>query len=176
MTASRLAIRELGLDDEYFGHLAPAHHDAIRSITGGSWLSLDVALAHYRAADALGLPSETQRAMGRNVAGRLQDSYAGAIIRSLRAANALTPRSGMTRFPTAWAWLVRGGDSRVYELGPKDLRVEFLGLPLAQIAYVREGWAGMFEGTLSLVARSVFVNELPRLRAPDRCAYAISWA
>lgn len=175
VATSRLAIRAMGRDDDYFAHLDPAHKEAIVNVSGVGWLPIDVAYAHYGAAEALGLTPEEQREMGRQVAVRLRDSYAGSIIRSLRAIRALSPHSVLSRFPVAWERLVQGGGARVYELGPKEIRVECLRTRIAGYGYVREGWAGMFEGTLSLVSRSVHVTELPAFRGPDRCAYLVAW-
>ena len=131
--------------------------------------------AHYAAADALGVSAKAQRDIGRQVADRLRESYAGAIIRSLRLVGALTPHAVLSRFPSAWERLVQGGGARVFEVGPKEIRVECLRTDIAQFRYVREGWAGMFEGTLALVSRSLHVTELPGHRGPDRCAYLIAW-
>lgn len=175
VATSRLSIRALGRDDDYFALLDPQHHAAIREITGVGWLPIDAADAHYRAADRLGLSPAEQRAIGRNVAHRLRDSYAGSIIRSLRVVGALSPHSVLSRLPVAWERLVRGGGARVFELGPKEMRVECLKTSIAQYGYVREGWAGMFEGTLELVARTVHVTELPEHRGLDRCGYRIAW-
>jgi uncharacterized protein (TIGR02265 family) len=175
IATSRLAIRALGRDDDYFALLDPRHHVTIREISGVGWLPIDVADAHYRAADGLGLGRAEQRDLGRQVAHRLRDSYAGSIIRSLRAVGALSPHSVLSRFPIAWERLVQGGGARVIELGPKDIRVECLATSIAQYRYVREGWAGMFEGTLELVARTVHVVELAEHRSPSGCGYRVSW-
>ncbi len=175
IATSRLAIRSLGHDEAYFALLDPVHRAAITSITGIGWVPIETAHAHYAAADGLGLSAERQRDIGRQVAHRLRESYAGAIIRSLRLIGALTPREVLERFPTAWERLVQGGGARVFELGPKEIRIECLRTDIAQFGYVREGWAGMFEGTLSLVSRSLHVTELPSYRGPDRCGYLIAW-
>ncbi len=45
----------------------------------------------------------------------------------------------------------------MYKRGPKDALVEIHGVPIARFAYVRSGWAGMFESTLELVAQKVYV-------------------
>ena len=175
VATSRLAIRAMGRDEDYFGHLDPQHREAVVNISGVGWVPMDVAYAHYGAADALGLSPEEQREIGRQVAVRLRDSYAGSIIRSLRAIRALSPHSVLSRFPIAWERLVQGGGARAVELGPKEIRVECTRTRIAGYGYVRQGWAGMFEGTLSLVSKSVHVTELPAYRGPDRCGYLIAW-
>lgn len=175
IASSRLAIRAMGRDEDYFARLPAEHHPAIQEISGVGWAPIDLADAHYAAADGLGLASVEQREIGRQVAYRLRDSYAGSIIRSLRAIGALGPYAVLSRFPTAWGRLVQGGGARVFELGPKEMRIECLKTRIARHGYVREGWAGMFEGTLALVSTAVHVVELPEHRGPDRCAYRVSW-
>lgn len=172
---SRMTLRTLGREDDYFELLAPQHRDAIRELSGVGWLPIDVADAHYAAADALGLTGEAQRDIGRQVAHRLRDSYAGSIVRSLRVIGALGPHAFLSRFPTAWERLVQGGAARVYELGPKEVRIECLRTLIARHPYVREGWAGMIEGSVALVSRSVHVAVLPEHRGQDRCAFRVSW-
>lgn len=175
VAASRLAIQSIGRDDDYFAQLEPAHRQAIRELSGVGWVDIAIADAHYRAADGLRLTPSEQRAIGRRVAERLRDSYAGAILRSLKAVGALSPYTALSRFPLAWSRLVQGGGARVYELAPHEIRVDFLRTSIARYGYVREGWAGMFEGTLSLVSDTLYVTELPELRGSDRCAFRVGW-
>lgn len=175
IATSRLTIRGLGRDADYFAKLDVAHYAAIRELSGVGWVPIDVADAHYAAADALGLDAAQQREIGRQVAHRLRDSYAGSILRSLRVLGALSPHAFLSRFPTAWSRLVQGGGARVVELGPKELRLECLRTRIARHPYVREGWAGMIEGTTGLLSKTVYVVELPDFRGNDRCAYRVSW-
>lgn len=176
VAASRLAIHGLGLDDAYFRALAPERHVAIRELAGVGWLAIDVADAHYAAADALGLDAAMQRAIGAQVAERLRESYAGTILRSLRAIGALSPMTILERFPIAWPRLVQRGGVRVVELAPRRLQIECLGTSIARYRYVREGWAGMLEGTLELVSNEAHVDERPELRGDDRCGFHVSWS
>mgnify|MGYP003429131795 FL=1 len=80
------------------------------------------------------------------------------------------------RCPTLMSRLVKGGACAVYKLGPKDARIELHGVPIARYAYVRAGWAGMIEGTLSMVARGVTVRDRSRINSDTIAAFGVSWS
>lgn len=177
LASSVQGVKDRGLNESYFAELPAEHHDAIRGLVPSTWLPLEVAQAHYRAVDRLPLTSADHWAMGRRVAERVQHSWVGTIVRGLKASGAVTPVQVLERFQNAWDRLMDGGGaSRVVQTGPKDIRVECYGIPLAEGNYFRAAWCGMFESTLGLVARKVFVRELVRYRSPTSCGFAISWA
>lgn len=168
-------VRDRGLNDAYFSFLEPELHDAIRGLVPSTWIPVDVALGHYRSIDQLDLTGADHWAMGRVVAERVQHGWAGTVIRGLKASGAVTPVQVLGRFPTAWDRLFQGGASAVVQTGPKDIRVEAYGMPMSRGVYFRNAWSGMFESTLELVARKVYVRELPNHRSDTTCAFAISW-
>lgn len=175
LASSLQGVRERGLQDTYFEALDSQHHDTIREMVAATWLPVEVAMAHYEAVDALGLSARAQWTMGRRVAERVQHGWAGTVVRALKASGAVTPLRVLGRFPSGWERLMDGGATAVYQTGPKDLRVEGHGVPMAPGTYFRNAFGGMFESTLELVARTVYVSELPRYRGPTTCAYSISW-
>src|SRR3954470_3313458 len=67
LTSSLRALRERQLLDPYFAHLPRSLHETVRASVAGTWLPIDVALAHYEACDSLKLPLSEQLAMGREV-------------------------------------------------------------------------------------------------------------
>ena len=75
--SSLSAARELGLESRYFEALNPAHVDTIRELVVSSWVPADVVTAHYEAMNSLGLRREQQVEIGRRVADRVQNSWAG---------------------------------------------------------------------------------------------------
>ena len=168
-------IYERGRREDYFAALPPELHEAIRGLVASTWLPMDVALAHYEAVHTLGFTVEEQREMGRRVAARVQHGWAGTIIRGLRATGAVTPLRALPRFHQAWDRLIRGGGGAVYQVGPKDARIECHGFPLARVAYVRNAWTGMIESTLELLVRKCYAKEILRLRGPEKLAYHVSW-
>ncbi len=175
LASSTQGVRERGLQQEYFEALDPRYHEAIRGLVPGTWLPVELAAAHYAAIDTLGLAPEQQWDMGRRVAERVQHSWVGTVIRGLKASGAVTPVQVLTRFQNAWDRLFEGGGSEVVQTAPKDIRVEAHGMHLAPGAYFKNAWCGMFESTLELVAKKVYVRQLARYEGPTTCAFDISW-
>lgn len=177
LASSVQGVRERGLTETYFEELPAEHHDAIRGLVASTWIPIEVAEAHYAAIDRLPLNAGDHWAMGRRVAERVQHGWVGTVVRGLKASGTVTPANVLARFQQGWDRLMDGGGaSRVVQTGPKDIQIECYGIPLATSTYFRHAWCGMFESTLELVARKVFVRELVRYRSPTSCAFAISWA
>ena len=175
LAGSIQSARALGQWDRYLELLEPAYHAAIRELMVASWVPVDVAFAHYNAMDRLDLPTSQQIDNGRKVAEKVQNTYVGTILRGLKSSGTVSPMGILERFQLAWARVIRGGDSAVFRTGPKDVRVECVSMPLANIAYFRNGWQGMFESSLGLVTRRVFVRQDARFQREDQVAFLVSW-
>lgn len=175
LAGSLRALNESHKKERYDEVLDPDYRHAILNLVVASWVPVDVAVAHYRAMDAVGYTPEQQVDNGRLVAQRIQNTYVGTIIRGLKASGTVSVWALLERFPIAWGRLMEGGASAVYRLGPKEARVECHGVPFANIAYFRAGWEGMFESTIELVTRKVYTRQLPNLQTSSVIAYRISW-
>jgi hypothetical protein len=132
-------------------------------------------MAHYAAADALGLSVQEQFDNGREVAERIQNSMLGTLVRAARGAG-LTPWTGLDQFQRLWDRLLRGGAGAVYRLGPKEARVEAHGVPLIQFAYFRNAWRGMFAGSGALFCNRIFVTEIAGYLRERVFAVRLAWA
>jgi hypothetical protein len=176
VAASLMSLRSLGHLDAYLQHLPVTLHDTILQTVAGTWLPLEVGVAHYRAADALGLTVEQQLAVGREVADRVQKSVLGTLVRMAKGAG-VTPWMGLEYAPKLWVRVLQGGGVALYRLGPKEARIEFHGAPeLAQIDYFRNGFRGMFQGSGQLFAGKIYVHDLPKLTARKIVGFQVSWA
>jgi hypothetical protein len=140
--------------DAYFAALPPEHAPRPRELVAGQWLPMSVGLAHYAAIERIGLSAQQARENGRRVARSVQNTYLATLIRTL--SSGVTLWSVLPRLPSFLSRLVDGGACAVYKNGPKDARIEIHGVPVARFAYVRLGWAGMFESSLELVTRKVY--------------------
>lgn len=173
LLSSFRAIDALGRRDDYFLALPIEYHDTIEALVSGQWTDMRVAMAHYGAIESLGLSREQAYKNGRQVAERIQQSLVATIARTLTAG--ATPWTALGRFQSMWDRLLVGGDGAVYKLGPKDARVECLGIPLARFEYVTYGWAGMFASTLELITPRVHVEVDRALSTADSIVYRVSW-
>ncbi|MBL8719432.1 MAG: hypothetical protein JNL79_25820 [Myxococcales bacterium] len=175
VSASLLALRERGLSDAYYKHLPPELHMTVQTIVAGSWVPIDLAVAHYRAVDALGLAAAEQVAIGSDVGVRVQASLLGVIFRLAKGGGA-TPWTALSIYPKLRERIFRGSDTRIVRIGPKDARVENFGIPLVAIPYFRNAWRGMVIAGLGLFCRRVIVTELTSPHPSNTFVYKASWA
>ncbi|HEY6877745.1 MAG TPA: hypothetical protein VI299_06980 [Polyangiales bacterium] len=173
LISSLAALEAHGLRDAYFAALSPGHHATMRELVAGQWHSMEVGLAHYGAVESLGIPAAIARANGRRVAEAVQHSHFATIVRAL--GDCVSFWAVLPRVPAFIARNVQGGECAIFKLGPKDARIELHGIPIACYAYVRSGWAGMFESTLGLLKRKVIVRELAKQRRMTVASFEISW-
>jgi hypothetical protein len=173
LISSLRTLRSLGLADAYFGELPVEHHPAIRDLITGVWLPMELGVAHYAAVERLRLSPEQARETGRRVAQSVQNSYFATLVRTL--GSGVTLWSVLPRLPSFLARLVNGGACAVHKEGPKDARIEIHGVPIARFSYVRLGWAGMFESTLELLARRVYVRDVSAPRTLSVATFTIAW-
>jgi hypothetical protein len=173
LQSSLAAIDRLGLRDQYFANLPVEHHEAVKNIVIGTWIPIDVGLAHYDAINRLGLSSDQAHANGKLIADRVQSSFGKTVFRSL--GNAVSPLGALERTPAFFERMMKGGGVAIDQMGPKDARVEIHGSQMGQFSYVRHAWAGMFEGTLGLLTRKVYAREVTPRGQGDLVVIAISW-
>lgn len=172
LQSSLSAIDRLGLSEQYFAKLSQEDANALRSLVVGQWNPMSLALTHYGAIDSLGISPKQAKANGRIVAEKVQGGFAGIVFRGL--GTAVSPLHALVRAPTFFARLVEGGAVGLEQRGPKDARIEVIGIPIGRYDYVREGWAGMFEATLGLLTYKTFVrNSSPR--GGERVILDFSW-
>jgi hypothetical protein len=167
------ALRALNLEAAYFTQLPAEHHAAMNTLIAAQWLPMSLGIAHYAAIERLHLSADQARDNGRRVAQNVQNSHFATLVRTL--GNGVTLWSILPRLPSFLARLVNGGACAVYKDGPKDAHIEIHGVPIARFTYVRLGWAGMFESSLELIARKVYVRDVSPPRTASMAAYALSW-
>jgi len=175
LASSILALREMGHFDAYLTKLPHDYHAPVLESVAGSWLPIAVAVAHYSAADALGLTAREQFEIGRSVAERVQNTALGTLLRVAKTAG-VTPWVGLGHFQRLWDRLLRGGAGSVVRLGPKEARVEIHGVALVDIPYFRNGWRGMFAGSGELFCSKIYVTEITTRTTPSSMSLRVAWA
>jgi hypothetical protein len=174
LSASLLAIRERGLFETYLRELPREHHEFVHGLVAGAWVPIELGMVHYAALDRIGLTHTDQYEIGVAVGTRLQHSVVGTAMRLVGDAGA-TPWTALKQVPRLWSRVLDGGAVSVYELGPKDARIEFHRVPLARFAYCRNGWRGMVAGVLTLICRKIFVTEVPEMSDQNRFVMHAAW-
>lgn len=173
LVSSQNAIRQRRRYDDYLAKLPDRHRETLETLVVGSWVPIDVAIAHYEACDALGFMAQEQIDIGRDVTKTLNNTLLSTALRLVTTSATLwTTLAQMNRL---WERMFVGGGVQVWKLGPKECRVELLGCRLAHIPYFRAGLQGVFIGIASHLTTKVYVNEVPRLNGPTTIVYRGSW-
>jgi hypothetical protein len=154
LLSSIAALRARGLEEAYFAQLPSELHHCMRSLVAGTWLDLDVAIAHYGACRRLDLTKDQIEDNGREVGRRVQLTVLHTLTRLATGAG-VTPWTVIPLFPTLTARMWQGGGSTVDKVGPKDVIIEVVQNPLMSNSYFRNSYRGVIAGALELRGGSV---------------------
>jgi hypothetical protein len=168
-------MRATGHYDSYVAQLAPADRDTLLAAVPATWLPVAIAAAHYRACDALGLPSSDAASRGRAALERLGGLVYGTAVQMAKQAGA-TPWIVLPALQRFWSRAYDGGGIAVYKLGPKDARIDLVACALCQVPYYRHALRGLLEGLTSLFAGKLYLREARQPAGPDSASYRAQWA
>jgi hypothetical protein len=175
LLCSGIAVfRTRGLFDRYVANLAPAPRDALLGAIAGTWLPIDVAMAHFAAVEALGLSPDEAFAIGASSGERIQKSVLQTLVRLAAGAGA-NPWTVFFTYPRLWERIFDGGGFAIKRLGPKEAELDIRMLPMSRYAYFRHAFAGANYVGLGLFARKVYVNVLAKRSTDTSCAMRVSW-
>ena len=148
--SSRRALTERGLFARYSERLAPADRTILDNIIAGRWVPIDVALSHYRAIEALALPTSEQVALGGAVGNQIQGTLVATLLRMAQGLG-LTPWTGVQQYARIWDRLFLGGDLLVEKIGEREAAVTMYNLSLLEVPYFRVALRGLQESGLSAI-------------------------
>jgi hypothetical protein len=161
--------------DRYLENLPRAYHEPILQSIAGTWLPVDICVAHYKAIDALGLAVTEQVQLGKEAIQRLQKTIFSMAFHAVREAG-VTPFRILRSLPSAWDREWKGGGIAVWKVGPKDARVEIVGFPGCAIPYCRNGIRGIAMGMCELVCTKAYAQEIRGLTSSTTLGIRVSWA
>jgi hypothetical protein len=176
LLSSVQSLRKQGFFDRYAAASDPSLRETLVTTAAGVWVPMELALAHYRACEAMGLSQTEQVQLGREVGEHVQGSFIGVVARAARTVGA-TPWVALEPVARLWDRVFQGGAGpSVLQLGPKEGRVELVGLPLLDVPYFRHAYRGTFIVALELFCTKVYVSEhrgsLPRR---GEVTFRVSW-
>jgi hypothetical protein len=174
IASSIKALRKHELYDAYVQHLDPAHRDRVLGLSVSAWAPIAIAVAHYRACDALALDRATIEEIGGETGLSINQTVVSILVKLSREAGA-TPWNALARSNTLMARSWQGSRCGVFKLGPKEARFEWIGQPLAEIPYIRVGFAGFVRSIMMLFSTKAFVRELPAYCSATTLGYRCSW-
>jgi len=172
--ASIQTVRNRGLFDEYERALEPEHKDALLNAIAGTWIPLEVALAHYRACDTLGLAPEQQYINGRGTFDGARGTLLGTAVRMARGAG-ITPWNAFALSQRFWQRGLDGGAVGVVRVGPKDAQVTILECGLVASPYFRNGFRGLVASLIELFCVRAYVTER-KAKRPSSLEMRVQWA
>jgi hypothetical protein len=155
--------------------LEPAAAKVLAEAVVGLWIPLDVALAHYRACDALGLSPEAQASLGRGTNDRIKGVFYGTFLK-LVTESGVTPWTVMPHWQRFWNRVFDGGTVSIVKTGPKDARLEVGRCSLLESPYFRNALRGLVAGLTGLFCTRPYATEMRDGRSkPDRLVIRIQW-
>jgi len=170
-----VTFRQLAIFDAYAANLDATSRAALLSAPVGTWLPVELALAHFAAVDAIGLTTEQCFGIGATSTRRFGETLWGTALRMARAAAVVEPWNVLEMYDRMWRRGFDGGGFVVTRCGPKEALIELRAVPFARHRYFRDAVRGMHHALLSLFARTVYVNEAPRETHPEGFSMRISW-
>jgi hypothetical protein len=168
------ALRGLGLYDRFSAALEPGDRDALAAVTAGSWVPLDLVLAHYRALDALDLDEAAMKGVGFEVANAVHGSFLTTLIR-LAGKLGVSPWLALEQTYKLWVRSWEGGGVAVHRLGERLAEVTIVESPLCASRFYRTSMGGALSAAVAPFCRSPIVSELPGSRSPKSVAYRLAW-
>ncbi len=157
LASSLQSLRARGLFERYSALLVSEHRDTVLHCVAGEWLPVAVALAHYEACDALQLSVDEQLSLGRDVSRRTNETFLGLLVKMARGVG-VTPWAVLPKLDSLHQRVCRGSGVQVTRLGPKDAKVEIVGMTLLGIPYYRNAFMGIYEAGIGLFATKVQVR------------------
>jgi len=176
LTASFNAIKSQGHQERYLAALPPQYVTPITTGIASEWIPMEVALAHYRACDTLGLSTEETMTNGGSVVMNLQRTFIGSALKKAAVEAGVGPLFGLQKFASVYYRSMKGGGGRIVRVGPKDVRMEFVGQPLSSVRYFRVSYRGFIQAGCAFFARRAVVAELATYLSDTTCAYRVAWA
>jgi hypothetical protein len=174
LASSIRTVREAGHIDRYVQKIDASVYDVVRSAGVNDWIPASIAVAHYEALDRLELPPSEILSMGASAVRHGHGKPIGVIIK-------LTPLAGVTPFTLIalsgrlWRRIFDGGGITAFKLGPKEARIDYIGLPFAHIAYARIALRGTITGSLGMLGNKVYVREHAALSTAGTVSVRVSW-
>ncbi len=175
IVSSIQTLRTHGMFDAYLANLDATHRDALLSLIAGAWAPIELGLAHYRAAQRLGLDTSTIESIGAEVGERVNKSALAVVVKMSRQAG-VTPWTALGRAHRLRELTWRGSDLAIWKLGPKDARLDWVGIPYAAVPYYVTSYGGFLRALLQLFCTKAYTRLVPEHSSPVSVSYRISWA
>lgn len=164
------ALRSYGVADQYWSLVDHEEEVLLRSVVSNAWVPMEIATAHYARLDRLITDKNEQRKYGQAAGRRAHGIFTRTVVR--RFINQEIVRNRMLEMMVRrFAEQFRGGSMEIFAFSESHVRIEIYDIEFLKFEYVKNAFAGHFEGALSIVENNVGFR---RLFTPDQNRLPIS--
>jgi hypothetical protein len=174
LLGSVASLKDAGYFDGYVAVASGYAREAITSSVAGMWIPIDVALAHYRACDSLGISAESAAQLGHGTFTRTKGLLLGTAIGLAKGAG-VNPWTLVPYFQRFWNRGYDGGGAHAIKKGPKDLHIGLVDCPLLESKYYRAALRGLVAGVIELVCTKAYVHERPVAQPRSAILFRVQW-
>ncbi|MET0286735.1 MAG: hypothetical protein ABW352_19800 [Polyangiales bacterium] len=166
------ALREASVFEPYKAALEPTLREALLSATAGSWVPVDLVLAHYRALDALHLDEARAHQVGWSVGNGAHGAFLLTLIR-LAGVLGVSPWSALEQSYKLWVRSWRGGAIAVHRLGDRLAEVSLRQVGVCGSHFFRASFAGALCAGIAPFCEAPSAGEVAPAR--DSVDYRVTW-
>jgi hypothetical protein len=176
LTASLENLRSANLYELYLSHLPSEQVAQITYSIAASWISVELAMAHCRALDAMGFSATTITQQGQQVGSSWGRMLYSTVLKTTRSLGGDVGWLVLRQSGRLMQRVYRGGGCTVLRVGPKDALFELHGLPLIRSPYFRAAHHASMRAVAQLLGGGSYVRPAqPRQAHPQRIATSFSW-
>lgn len=157
-------LRENGLEERYLSALPSRARGVLTGVIASSWVDLETALPHFQACETLDISEEKLEKFGRELAGRVTDTWLGTVVRAARNSGFEAMGAVLKQNDRNFSRMYKGGRTQVIEHGAKEMVVEDHGNPLLALQVFRCSYLGYMKGLAHLFTKTAYVKFVPPLQ------------
>jgi hypothetical protein len=174
--SSLAELKERGHYERYCSGIDGAVLESINDQVGPGWLPIELAMAHYRACDALGLSNAELDESGAISGEKLARSLLVTGVHN-GPDGEVAPWLAIGAFSRMGRRIYEGGSAQYVKLGPKQLQIENMGNPLLSIHYYRIAHLGFLRRAFDSLGVHVTEARITPFRAEGgKVEVQLSWA
>jgi|SoiMethySBSTD1v2_1073268.scaffolds.fasta_scaffold02406_21 hypothetical protein len=176
LQASLSELRDAGYYERYARNIDPAILRELSSNLAPSWVSIDLADAHYQACDEMSLSTEELHGLGQAVGVRVRQT--SIVVADNRTSNApVDVWTIIGHLHRVWKRVYQGGSVQITRLGPRDELIELRGHTLYRHAYYRFASLAAITAAHEAVGARIELNRIVRYDVmTHEIVYHLAWA
>ena len=168
------ALRSFGIYADYQTGLTLAQRTQLLEVTAGSWVPLELVLAHYHALDVLGLERDVIHRVGESVGEGVHGAFLSTLVR-LAGKLGVSPWLALEQCYKLWVRTWRGGGISVVRVGERVAHVSLIETPVCASSFFCTSFAGALCAGIAPFGKSPEADEVPGSRSHNAVEYRVAW-